>query len=178
MKDETRASAAGTEMVLVHNMIIRGLNSIYQQAPNVKEEKDISDFLTYMFGWATLVHMHHDNEEAVAFPLLEKDIGIEGYMEKNVDQHKLFGPGLKAYDAYIPAVREGKEKFDGAKVRTIIDSFGHVLTQHLTEEIGTLLELEKFADKIDWDTWNKKVQEKAVEAGDPVSPFSTPSPIL
>jgi hypothetical protein len=168
IKKETPASAAASEMVCVHNMIIRGLNSIYLQAPNIKEKKDIEDFLTYMFSWSLLVHMHHENEELVCFPLLEKDIGIEGYMEKNVDQHKLFGPGLKAYDEYIVAAREGKEPFDGAKVLAIIDTFGTVFTQHLTEEIATFEELDKYEDKINWPYWNKRVQEQAVKAGDPV----------
>jgi hypothetical protein len=63
LKDETEASAAASEMALVHNMIIRGLNSIYLQAPNIKLEKDVKDFLTYMYSWSLLVHMHHDNEE-------------------------------------------------------------------------------------------------------------------
>lgn len=159
-------------MTLVHNFIIRGLNSIYLQAPNIKQEKDIADFLTYMYSWSLLVHMHHENEELVCFPLLEKDIGITGYMEKNVDQHKLFGPGLTAFDGYITAVKDKKEVYDGAKVCLIIDSFGQVFTTHLTEEIGTLLELEKFGTKIDWQFWNKKVQEQAVKAGDVVG---TPS---
>lgn len=166
VKKETPASASATEMVLVHNMIIRGINSIYLQAPNVKLEKDIEDFLTYMYSWSLLVHMHHDNEESAIFPLLEEYIGIKGYMEKNVDQHKGFGPGLKAYDDYIPAVREGKEKFDGTKVRSIIDSFGQVLVQHLSEEIGTFQELDKFTDQIDWKEYNKKVQAKVIESGD------------
>lgn len=156
-------------MALVHNMIIRGLNSIYLQAPNIKLDQDVEDFLTYMYSWSLLVHMHHDNEEALIFPLLEKYIGIEGYMEKNVDQHKLFGPGMKAYDEYIPAVREGKENFDGIKVRSIIDTFGDVLTQHLNEEIVTFEGLHEFDDKIDWPEYNKQLQEKAIKTGDVVN---------
>jgi len=155
-------------MALVHNMIIRGLNSIYLQAPNIKEKKDISDFLTYMYSWSLLVHMHHDNEESMIFPLLEKNIGIDGYMEKNVDQHKLFGPGLTAFDNYVRDVRAGEAQFDGVKVQATINTFGEVFTQHLTEEISTFLDLEQFAEKIDWPYWNKKMQEKAVKEGDTV----------
>lgn len=155
-------------MALVHNMIIRGLNSIHLQAPQIKEKKDITDFLTYMYSWSLLVHMHHATEESMIFPLLEGWIGVEGYMEKNVDQHKLFGPGLTAFDEYIKAVQAGEAEFDGTKVQTIIDSFGEIFTQHLNEEIDTFLSLEQFAEKIDWPDWNKKVQEKAVKEGDTV----------
>jgi len=153
---------------LVHNMIIRGLNSIYLQAPNIKEKKDVTDFVTYMYSWSLLVHMHHDNEESMIFPLLEKNIGIDGYMEKNVDQHKSFGPGLTAFDGYVTDIRAGGAQFDGAKVQAIIDSFGQVFTQHLREEITTFLDLEQFAEKIDWPHYNKKVEEKAVKEGDTV----------
>jgi hypothetical protein len=37
-------------MVLVHNVIIRGLNSIYKQALHVKSE-DYADFIAYATCW-------------------------------------------------------------------------------------------------------------------------------
>lgn len=153
---------AGNEMALVHNTILRGLNSIYIQAPNVEEDRDVKDFLTYMYSWSLLVHIHHDTEESLLFPMLEKDIGIPGWMEKNVEQHKAFGPGIKAYDEYVANARTGKEKFDGVKIRNLIDSFGTILMQHLTEEIQTFIDLEQYADKIDWPHWNKRLVEHAV----------------
>ena len=90
-------------------------------------------------------------------------------MEKNVAQHKLFGPGLAAFDGYIAAVRERKQKFDGTKVLSIIDSFGEVLVQHLADEIVVIEGLNDFEGKIDWKDYNKKVMEKVVDAGDTVS---------
>ncbi|KAG9245755.1 hypothetical protein BJ878DRAFT_335916 [Calycina marina] len=165
-KEETGAFAAASEMVLIHNMIIRGLNSIYVQAPNIKEPKDVQDFFTYMYSWALLVHMHHHNEEEVIFPLLEKAIGVDGYMEKNVDQHKLFGPGLTAFDDYVKAGKAGEIQFDGVKVQTIIDSFASIFIEHLKEEIPTFLALDKYENKIDWPAYNAAVLEKAVKKGD------------
>ena len=81
LKGETKASGTATEMALIHNVIIRGINSIYLQAPNIKLENDIEDFLTYMYSWSLLVHIHHDNEEATMFPLLEKYIGVDNYSQ-------------------------------------------------------------------------------------------------
>lgn len=112
--------------------------------------------------------MHHETEETVCFPILEESIGLPGFMEKNVVQHSEFGPGVGAYDAYVKACREGKETFDGREVCNIIDSFGQILTQHLTEEIDTLLGLEEHNEKINWPEYHKKVQKKAVDEGDPV----------
>ena len=165
---EHGAITNATEMALIHNVIIRGLNCIYIQASNVKLEKDIEDFLQFMFSWAELIHIHHGNEEALFFPWLEEDIGIKGYMEKNVEQHHAFGPGIKAFDDYVTNVREGKEKYDGARVRAIIDGFGTVLTDHLKDEIASFEELERFRDKIDWKKWNKRVQDHAVGTAEKV----------
>ena len=37
-------------MAIVHNVIIRALNSIYIQAPHV-QPKDVKDFLAYCYCW-------------------------------------------------------------------------------------------------------------------------------
>ena len=157
-------------MALVHNCLIRALNCIYLQAPNVKNPADVADFLTYMHAWSLFLHMHHETEEVVVFPLLEEAIGIKGFMEKNVEQHAAFGKGMGEYDEYVKACQEGREKFDGEKVRNIVGEFGEMLTSHLTDEIGTLLSLEEHNHKIDWPDCNKKVQKKAVAEGDTVFP--------
>lgn len=116
--------------------------------------------------------MHHDTEESVVFPLFESSIGMPGFMEKNVEQHHGFGPGVGEYDDYVKACQEGKETFDGERVRKIVDGFGEILTQHLTDEIDTLLGLEEHSEKIDWHDYHAKVQKKAVDEGDSVrTPF-------
>jgi hypothetical protein len=43
-----------TGMALAHNMILRGLNSIYQQAPWI-QQKDTQDFLEYCKLWLQLL---------------------------------------------------------------------------------------------------------------------------
>lgn len=37
-----------------HNMMIRALNSIYLQAPYIKEETDIRDLLQYSLFWLVI----------------------------------------------------------------------------------------------------------------------------
>jgi hypothetical protein len=98
--------------------------------------------------------------------MIEKYIGIPGFMETNVEQHRAFGPGVGEYDDYVKACQEGKETFDGERVRRIIDGFGAILTQHLTEEVDTMLGLEEYNEKIDWVTFNKVTLKKAVDEGD------------
>ncbi|KAL0935613.1 uncharacterized protein CTRU02_210204 [Colletotrichum truncatum] len=131
-----------SEMAVVHNMVIRGLNSIYLQAPYVSHAES-KYFVKYMLAWYSLLHVHHSGEETDFFPAIEDMSGEKGLMECNVSQHKKFHDGIESFKTYIDACASGKEKFDGEKVVTLIAGFGEVLTQHLRDEITTLLDLRK-----------------------------------
>lgn len=76
-------------MALVHNMLIRAYNSIYLQAIKVRPE-DVVDFLHYCSAWHTTLKGHHDSEEEVYFPGIEKATGIKGIMDSEVDEHGMF----------------------------------------------------------------------------------------
>jgi len=58
-------------MCLLHNSILRGYNSIYQQAAHVRDE-DKADFVGYAQTWYKFVKSHHDDEEAVLFTKVEE----------------------------------------------------------------------------------------------------------
>lgn len=171
LKEEPGSIAAGTEMCLVHNVFIRILNCIYLQARNVKTEKDVADFATFMHGWVVTIHEHHRNEEKHFFPWLEKCIGVEGFMEKNVAQHHAFNPGLEKFETYVNALRAKEEVYDGEKIISLIDGFGTTLTDHLTDEVQTFEDLEQYEGKIDWKAWNKLTQDIALKTADTVSIF-------
>lgn len=65
--------SCATGMALAHNMILRGLNSIYQQAPWV-EPSDTKDFLEYCKLWVQVVTVHHNGEENDFFPYIENAV--------------------------------------------------------------------------------------------------------
>lgn len=69
-------------------------------------------------------------------------------MSRNVEQHHGFHPGVEAFKKYIESCRqkEQPEPYDAAKYGEIIDSFGPALAEHLSDEIDTLLGLEKSSD--------------------------------
>lgn len=133
-------------MVLVHNIIFRGLNSIYLQAPHVTPA-DALAFAHYMHQWHRMLHEHHHGEETICFPAIERLTGEEGIMEVNVAQHREFGDGLAAFEKYTLECIADPTRFDGHRVIKIVDSFGDVLNQHLNEEISTLLALERFGEE-------------------------------
>lgn len=136
-----------SEMANVHNMIIRGLNSIYLQAPHIKPA-DEKAFCRYIAGWHFLLHSHHSGEESMLFPAVEKMAEVEGIMETNVEQHRAFHDGIDSLKAYANAVVADKEKYDGSRVVALIDGFGSTLTQHLSDEIPSLLSLQQYGDKM------------------------------
>src|SRR5690242_14945767 len=96
--------------------------------------------------------------ETLFFPMVEKAIKVPGFMEVNVDQHKLFDEGITKFENYLlrcqgkfektynkeSAAMQSKEEFSADKLQALIDSFADVLTTHLSEEIDTLLALEEY----------------------------------
>jgi hemerythrin-like domain-containing protein len=139
--------AAAIEMAAVHNVLIRGLNSIYLQAPHIHQPADIADLLLYISSWGSVVHHHHALEERLFFPVIDalaKEKGVEeNLMNANIDQHHLFEPKFEETLVWVKEVKEGRQKFDAKVLLELIDGFAPVLTQHLHDEIDTLMKLEK-----------------------------------
>jgi hemerythrin-like domain-containing protein len=75
-----------SHMALIHNAILRGFNSIYQQAPHVKPT-DHADFIGYSLAWFTFVKGHHDDEEANLFPKVEEVLGKKGIWDDTLKEH-------------------------------------------------------------------------------------------
>ncbi|KAH8170308.1 hemerythrin HHE cation binding domain-containing protein [Sarocladium implicatum] len=151
LEDESKATYLhhlATEMVHVHNIILRGLNSIYLQATNITTA-DANSFTNFMAQWLVTVHTHHGGEETIFFPGIERLTGEKGVMDTNLEQHHAFEKGLNIFEEYVHACLVGNETYSGARVVQLIDEFGPILATHLTEEIPTLLALERFGEKLD-----------------------------
>ncbi|KAF2804119.1 uncharacterized protein BDZ99DRAFT_546101 [Mytilinidion resinicola] len=133
-----------TQMALAHNGILRGLNSIYFQAPYIPREDlvAIRDFLTYCQCWGESMQHHHDAEEEIFFPSIEQISGVEGIMAQNIEQHRAFTPGFDLFQDYARTCLP--KDYDGQKIRSLIDDFAEPLTRHLHDEIETLRGLDKY----------------------------------
>ena len=133
-------------MALAHNGILRGLNSIYLQAPHLPDDKDrdatIRDFLTYCQCWCESMHHHHKAEETVFFPSIEQVSNVPGIMENNIEQHRAFTPGFDRFQEHARTCVPSD--YDGRKIRSLIEAFAEPLTQHLRDEIETLRALDKY----------------------------------
>ncbi|KAH6663877.1 hypothetical protein B0J14DRAFT_661819 [Halenospora varia] len=134
---------AASIMVLGHNVLIRGLNSIVLQAPHIPPSQT-TNFVMYALTWSELLTHHHTMEEERLFPAIEQITGEEGIMGSEVEEHHAFLPGLEAYIAYLTSCKEGKGEFDGKKLNKIISTFAPTLHTHMSTEISTLVSLQRF----------------------------------
>ncbi|KAH8820711.1 hypothetical protein F5884DRAFT_58620 [Xylogone sp. PMI_703] len=134
---------AASLMALAHNMIIRGLNSIYRQSLYV-EPKDYKSFINYASCWYEVLEAHHKSEEQEFFPLVESHAGEQGLMDGSIEQHHAFLPPLEAYKSYLQSVTNNPQDFSGSHLNSLIDAFAPALMAHLTDEISSLLSLSRF----------------------------------
>ncbi|KAI7779404.1 hypothetical protein LA080_000884 [Diaporthe eres] len=134
-----------SQMALVHNMLIRAYNSIYLQATHVKPG-DVLDFLHYCDAWHMTLKGHHDAEEEVYFPGIEKATGINGIMDSEVHEHAAFSEGLQKFKDYVDSHLADPSSYSGKDLVSVLESFGEVLATHLAHEPPKLASLGQYGD--------------------------------
>lgn len=147
-------------MAHAHNVFIRGLNSLYQQAPYVAaansphyKPQDVKDLLNYAAYWAETVGHHHDVEETHMFPALERLSGEPGSMDDPKHQHELIHGGLDRLLEYARSTQPGEWRWEGG-MRDVVDAFVEPLMRHLADECELLLgmkDLDSGALRKIWD---------------------------
>lgn len=127
-------------MASTHNTILRGLNAVYAQSFYVGPgTKSAADLLNYCSLVIDFLHHHHEVEELVFFPAISAAIGDSSFTEQNVAQHRAFESGLEAVHLYATATPP--VCFSAYTLRQMLESFAPVLTQHLHDEIPSILSL-------------------------------------
>ncbi|PVH72966.1 hypothetical protein DL98DRAFT_520179 [Cadophora sp. DSE1049] len=170
-KPESGALKNATEMALIHNVLLRGLNSIYNQATALTSQsslgKDISDFLTYCTCWSLTLRSHHGTEETVYFPLLESMLtpSNKGVAARNHSEHERFLSGLGKFDLFVQGVQRGERAYDGIVLRELVDRFAGELVAHLKSEVEVLVGLEGDGG-IDWDLLGKTMAGESKRIAD------------
>jgi hemerythrin-like domain-containing protein len=150
-------------MAHVHNLILRGMNAIYHQCEHVTQPTDIKDFVMYIKTWGDMVHHHHSTEETDAFPHWDEIARAAGASEsitsKNLEQHHAFEVGFEKFRAYAAEMHERKAKYDGKKVKAMLEEFAPILNVHLHDEVDMILDMEKYDGPA-----LKKVMDTAAQA--------------
>ncbi|PSN71816.1 hypothetical protein BS50DRAFT_236193 [Corynespora cassiicola Philippines] len=136
-----------SHMAIVHNLIIRGYNSIYKQAPHIRPNNDVPDFIGYSIAWYNMVINHHRSEEKVIFPLYEKHTGVPGLMDGDRAEHEAFYGGMEKFKEYLDSClssQDPKTAFSGPHLVGLMDTFGSALHSHLSHEPVHLASLSKY----------------------------------
>lgn len=148
-------------MTHTHNVLIRGLNSFYQQAPYVKTHadpgynaQDVKDLLSYVAAWVKMVEHHHDTEESFIFPEIERFSGQPDFMAVPAKQHEAFHGGLERLLAYTESTKPADYKWVGG-MKDIVDSFSQALMTHLTEEVDLFMSMKDLDSDGLKATWDK-----------------------
>lgn len=142
-----------TDMCHVHNLIIRGLNSIYLQSPYVRKDQDIRDLFLYTKALIQCINAHHDGEERYLFPGLIAYTGNPDIMSENQAQHETFHSGLQTLDHYCSSTPTAG--FSHVAFQEIIRSFASALYQHLSDEIPTILSLRDIPGDVLKPLWRR-----------------------
>lgn len=156
---------AASEMALVHNCIIRALNSIYIQSPHIPASEH-TNFLSFCQATYKGLVAHHDGEEAHFFPDLERLTGEAGLMASNIAGHREFDERFAAWGAWLAGCLSPttSDSFDSVTNRKLMDAFIPPLSAHLHDEIPSLLALRRFGDTLDVAQMFKKEGELVMGA--------------
>ena len=73
-------------MALLHNSILRGYNSIFNQIPYI-QEGDKEDFMRYSLTWYKFVKSHHNDEEVNLFPKIEELLQDDTVFKETHTEH-------------------------------------------------------------------------------------------
>ncbi|KAH8157027.1 hypothetical protein CIB48_g11219 [Xylaria polymorpha] len=164
-------TTGATHMALLHNSIFRGYNSIYQQAPNVKDI-DINDFIGYALTWFKFVKSHHDDEEESLFTRVEEVLDDKTIWAETHKEHEAFLPGLVEFEKYLSSLRSPKD-YSGEELKRIMSSFQEPFEVHFHSEISTIADLanhpnapkpgspEEAEASLMFKTWGKSTVTKA-----------------
>ncbi|KAF2640053.1 hypothetical protein P280DRAFT_480549 [Massarina eburnea CBS 473.64] len=66
---------------------------------------------------------------------------VKGLMQRNVEQHQAFTPGLEKFHEYTKTC--APKNYDSGKIRELVEGFAEPLTRHLHDEIETLRALNQ-----------------------------------
>lgn len=152
---------AASEMALVHNCIIRAVNSIAIQSAYIPAV-EVINFINYSLATYHGLVAHHDGEEAHFFPDLERITGEAGLMEENVQGHRDFDTKFSAWGEWLKACIEGEETWSHSQNLRLMQDFMPPLQRHLHDEIPSILALSRFGDTLDLKKMFEKEGEKVM----------------
>ncbi|KAK9321530.1 hypothetical protein V1517DRAFT_170889 [Lipomyces orientalis] len=97
-------------------------------------QTDLCNFLGYCEAWCTSLLAHHDTEEHIMFPYLQRKLDFA----EEVEQHKKIHDALDAFVEQIRLAKKDSAAFDPARMMQILKDAEDNLMAHLHQEIDDL----------------------------------------
>ncbi|KAK3329934.1 hypothetical protein B0H66DRAFT_466381 [Apodospora peruviana] len=164
-------TSGATHMALLHNSILRGYNSIYQQAPHILDH-DRADFISYCLVWHKFVKSHHDDEEETLFTKVEELLNDKTVFVETHKEHEAFLVGLAEFEKYLSTLKTPAD-YSSDELLRIMGTFQEPFESHFHSEISTIARLaehpntpkegtpENTAASATFKSWGKSTVTKA-----------------
>ncbi|KAK5632243.1 hypothetical protein RRF57_007957 [Xylaria bambusicola] len=159
------------EITLIHNAMIRGLNSIYLQHYHVRQTQDIADLLFLTQSWSTWLLDHHQLKENIMLPGFEAALGVQAgtlTMSSTPNPPAVFmgsdmatstkGKDKVSYGeeeedtisfllhrvyAYASATHKDPQAYNATTLEGLLFSLGQILVPHLTRQVRLLASMRE-----------------------------------
>lgn len=128
-------------MALVHNAMIRGFNSIYQQAPWVMEDHKPA-FVGYGLTWAKFVLSHHDDEEHTLFKKVSVVLDDDEIWESTHKEHEAVTDGIAIFQGYLKGLADPRNLTAQTLIK-IMDDLLPAFEEHMHSEVKVIAALDK-----------------------------------
>ncbi|KZW02261.1 hypothetical protein EXIGLDRAFT_735740 [Exidia glandulosa HHB12029] len=150
-------------MIHAHNTFKFGYDIILKHLDN-PPTNDLPNFIGYCEAWAISIVGHHDAEEEVVFPFLNRKMDFH----KEQDEHKVIHDTVDAILTFLTAAKADPSKFDAAHLKQILVEFREPLYSHLDEEVEHIAPANMTVfDKKELLELNASLDKHAKSHGDP-----------
>ncbi|KAG9043965.1 hypothetical protein FS837_008941 [Tulasnella sp. UAMH 9824] len=120
-------------MVLLHNIIIRGFNSVLYYSTQVQPDTaELKSFLEYTEQVIEFMHNHHEAEEEIMFPALESKYG-PGSMAHNIEGHEDFKAPFAIFENLVGEFKSGTKAWDAEAFQQAVEHFKEAELQNIEE---------------------------------------------
>ncbi|KAI1184127.1 hypothetical protein F5B17DRAFT_447452 [Nemania serpens] len=166
-----------SHMALSNNALIRGFNSIYQQAPHLSLDADKSDFVGYCISWAECVLTHYEYETCNLFLGIEKAARERGLMNSHSSlEGHLFYVELDSIRRYLLYIRFRGFGFSSTELLRLMDRFKKMFHEHLKSKplaLAAIVEYSTPGNPIDIHRIVETAERKQLEEVDWKYKFNT-----
>lgn len=128
-------------MALVHNAMIRGFNSIYQQAPLVLEDHKAA-FVGYTQTWARFVQYHNEEEEATLFNKVSAVLEDESIWTRTRKEQEAITKSVGTLQTYLFKLAH-PHNVTSERLIKLLDEIKPDLEKHMHNEVKTIANLAK-----------------------------------